>query len=144
MDTKRESSGFARYQDALNFAYQLLRAARFEAEAAGVVVAVEAAHDGCLLSPVELRELIDAVNSWVVGACLDVDRVRTVGEPIDWLTTLTHRVKAVRSNVARDREHGSLESDDARIGPIWRWKTLDDIGFCGPVVIACESAQAVR
>ncbi len=88
--------GFARYQDMLNFTHELLQRIRLEAESSGVAVALEAAAGGCLLSPVELRELIDVANSWAVGACVDVGRVASIGSAADWLTTLTHRVHSVR------------------------------------------------
>ena len=88
--------GFSRYQEALNFAYHLLHGARYEAEATGVALALEAATGGCLLSPVELREIIDAANSWAVGACVDVVRMARIGQPEDWLATLGHRVHSVR------------------------------------------------
>jgi len=91
-----DGEGFARYQDALNFAYELLQRVRFEAEATGVAVALEAAKEGCLLSPVEVRELIDAVNSSAVGVCLDVGRIGAFGSPLDWIHTLHRRIQAVR------------------------------------------------
>jgi sugar phosphate isomerase/epimerase len=89
-------NGFARYQDGLNFAYRLLHEVRYEAESSGVAVALEAAAGGSLLSPVELREMIDGANSWAVGACIDVARITRIGLPADWLATLRHRVHAVR------------------------------------------------
>ncbi len=89
-------AGLARYQDALNFAYGLLHSIRFEAEEAGVAVALEPVIGGCLLSPVELREIIDNANSWAVGSVVDADRIAAVGSVEDWLRTLTHRVHAVR------------------------------------------------
>jgi hypothetical protein len=91
-----DGEGFARYQDALNFAYELLHRVRFEAEATGVTVALEAAMEGCLFSPVEVRELIDAVNSSAIGVCLDVERIGAMGSPLDWIHTLHRRVQAVR------------------------------------------------
>jgi len=91
-----DGEGFARYLDALNFAYELLHGVRFEAEAAGISVALEAASGGCLLSPVEMRELIDAVNSSAIGVCLDVDRIAEIGSPLDWIDTLHRRIQAVR------------------------------------------------
>jgi len=97
-----DGEGFARYQDALNFAYALLRGVRFEAEAAGVNVALEAATGGCFLSPIELRELIDAANSWAVGACVNLISLRPGGVGADWLTTLGRRVHSVR--IARTDE----------------------------------------
>ena len=89
-------TGFERYQDALNFAYGLLHAIRFAAEEAGAAVALEAGIGGCLLSPVELREIIDNANSWAVGSVIDADRIAAGGCVEDWLRTLTHRVHAVR------------------------------------------------
>ncbi len=88
--------GFARYQDHLNFAFQILHRLRFAAERSGVALAVEGAADGGLLSPVELREIIDEANSASVGVCLDVDRIAQVGSAADWITTLGHRIRAVR------------------------------------------------
>lgn len=93
---RNDDEGFARYQDALNFAYELLHRVRFEAEATGVSVALEAAKEGCLLSPVEVRELIDAVNSSAIGVCLDVERIGAIGSPFDWIDTLHRRVLTVR------------------------------------------------
>jgi len=90
-----KGQGFSRYQDALNFAYELLRQVRLEAEARGVSIALVAATGGCLLSSIELRELIDAVNSPAVGVCLDVERIGTIGSPLDWIQTLHRRVKTV-------------------------------------------------
>ncbi len=91
-----DSVGFTRYQDALNFAYELLQRLRFEAEAAGVNIALEAATGGCFLSPVEVRELIDAVNSSAIGVCLDLERVGAIGSPLDWIDTLHRQIQAVR------------------------------------------------
>jgi len=87
---------FARYQDHLNFAFQVLHRLRFSAERSGVALAVEGAAGGGLLSPVELREIIDEANSFSVGVCLDVDRIAQVGSTADWITTLRHRIRAVR------------------------------------------------
>ncbi len=91
-----DGHGFARYQDSLNFAYELLHQVRLEAEATGVSIALEAASGGGLLSPIELRELIDAVYSSAVGACIDVERIAMIGSPFDWIQTLQRRVQSVR------------------------------------------------
>ena len=88
--------GFVSYSDALNFAYHLLRRVRFEAEATGVAVALEAATGRTLLSPVELRELVDAANSWAVGVCVDVAYASVVGSPADWIEVLGPRVHSLR------------------------------------------------
>lgn len=103
-----EDYGFGSYQEALNFAYELLHHLRFEAEATGVALALEAGVDGCLLSPVELREIIDAANSWAVGACIDVGCIARIGSPRDWLTTLGARIHTVR--VGHDARGGKAPS----------------------------------
>ena len=90
------TGGFARYQDQLNFAFQILHRLRFAAERNGVALAVEGAAGGGLLSPVELREIIDEANSASVGVCIDVDQIAPIGSPADWITTLGHRVRVVR------------------------------------------------
>lgn len=136
-----EPTGFARYQDALNFAYQLLRGLRLQAESTGVAVAVEAAHGRWLLSPAELRELIDAANSWAIGACIDLARVSAVGAPIDWIGTLTHRVKAVRCNVG-PKSLNSIDSHETRIDPMALKNILDAVGLRGPIIIPPEHACA--
>ena len=89
-------NGFVRYSEVLDFAYRLLRCVRFDAESAGVAVALEAVCGGAFLSPVEARELVDSVNSWAIGMCVDVGRVLAVGWPVDWIETLGSRVHSVR------------------------------------------------
>ncbi len=89
-------AGFRSYQEHLNFTFALLHAVRFSAEQHGVVVAVEAAVGGGLLSPTELRELLDEANSGSVGVCLDVARLSRIGSAADWMETLRHRVGTVR------------------------------------------------
>lgn len=88
--------GFPSYQSAINFLHRLFDATRFEAERSGVALAIEVANGGCFLSPVEMRELIDASSSWALGVCLDTARLAAIGNPADWIQTLTHRVHAVR------------------------------------------------
>lgn len=88
--------GFTSYQEGLNFAYQLLRRVRLDAEGCGVSVALEAGANGCLLSPVELREIIDSANSWAVGVCIDAARIARFSSPADWISILKARVHAVR------------------------------------------------
>lgn len=103
---------FARYQDQLNFAFQILHRLRFTAERSGVALAVEGAVGGGLLSPVELREIIDEANSASVGVCIDVDRIAQVGSTADWITTLGRRVRAVRFG----RADTAVDALDALVG----------------------------
>ena len=135
-------AGFARYQDALNFAYGLLHSIRFEAEETGVAVALEPVIGGCLLSPVELREIIDNANSWAVGLVVDADRIAAVGSVEDWLKTLTHRIHAVR--LPRD---GTVESTGAPPGgrfdtPVNR--LLDELRYDRVVVLPMRERARSR
>lgn len=96
IDPGVDGHGFTSYQEGLNFAYQLLRRVRLDAESCGVSVALEAGANGCLLSPVELREIIDSANSWAVGVCIDAARIARFSSPADWIRILKARVHAVR------------------------------------------------
>ena len=80
------------YADALNAVFESLRVLSFEAESRGVVLAIENPADAFLLSPVEMRDLVDRVGSPWVQVCLDVVRVRRHGFPADWIDTLGPRI----------------------------------------------------
>ncbi|MEK6799939.1 MAG: hypothetical protein AABZ12_13310 [Planctomycetota bacterium] len=127
---------FRSYQDQLTAAYQWLHQARLAAESAGVMLALDASANGALLSPVELRELIDQANSWAIGACVDADRIGAMGSVLDWLSVLNRRVCAVRvgcgpgpyeSAEAIRREHAAL------------FDRLDGIGFAGCVIVVAPA-----
>ena len=84
-----------------------------------------------MLSPVELREIIDEANSASVGVCIDVDRVAQVGSAADWITTLRHRVHVVR--------FGRPDALDDALGVLVRG------GFDGTaVVVDTASGATVR
>lgn len=108
------SSCFAGYQDALNFAWQMGRTLRFAAERSGTDLALEAAAGGCLLSPVELRELLDACGSHALGVCLDVERLHGIGLVADWLTTLGSRVRCIRLDAENTAQVESLNESRSR------------------------------
>jgi sugar phosphate isomerase/epimerase len=123
------------YQDAVNLAYAILARVRFEAEAAGVAIALEAGAGGAFLSPVELRELIDAANSSAFGVCVDVQRIASFAHPEDWLATLGHRVHSIRvpqrvpdGLSQRVRAAGAI--DLAAIGAV-----LDEIEYGRSIII---------
>ena len=126
-------SGFSRYQDGLNFAYRVLYDLRHEAEGAGVAIAIEAASGGGLLSPVELREIINQANSPAVGVCLDVARVACGGVVEDWIETLGNRIKSVRVDLSDNSDLDSLAD------------ALDAVGYQGPVIVqGTDDASRLR
>ncbi len=133
---------FSRYQDALNLAYTLLHKLRHEAEATGVALALEAAANRSLLSPVELREIIDGANSWAVGVCIDVDRIAQLGCPIDWIKTLRHRVHTVRLSDAQLAAPRSETGTEAAVTVKHVSEALDEIAYDRPIIISSEREPA--
>jgi hexulose-6-phosphate isomerase len=83
------------YADALTRAYEALRELAPEAESRGVVIAIENVWNGFLLSPVEMRELIDRVNSPWVRVYFDVGNVLVYGFPQDWIDILGARIARI-------------------------------------------------
>lgn len=83
------------YADALNRTYDALSELSHQAEDRGVVIGLENVWNRFLLSPIELRDLIDRINSPWVGAYLDVGNLLALGYPTDWITTLGRRVCCV-------------------------------------------------
>ena len=86
-----------RYEDALLYAHDALRALSFEAEARNVIIGIENVWNRFLLSPVEMRELIDQVNSAWVRVYLDVGNVLKFGYPQDWIDSLGSRIIRVHA-----------------------------------------------
>lgn len=134
---KDYDGGFACYQDGLDFGYELLRVVRFEAEAAGVAIGLEAVTGGCFLSPIELRELLDAVCSPSVGACLDVRRISVIGSPTDWIRTLHRRIRSVRLAHADGFGKPDIEADRIRSEPLV--EVLDAVSIDCPMILSREA-----
>lgn len=84
------------YRDAYNAAHRALQFLAESAEALGIVVALRAPWRGALLSPLELRHLLDAQASASVATCVDVASLRGIGRLDDWMATLGPRVAAIR------------------------------------------------
>lgn len=80
------------YEDAMLCAFEALRELSYEAEARNVTIGIENVWNRFLLSPVEMRELIDRVNSAWVRVYLDVGNVLKFGYPQDWIQTLSSRI----------------------------------------------------
>jgi hexulose-6-phosphate isomerase len=83
------------YADALKRAEEALQSLALEAESRGVVIAIENVWNQFLVSPVEMREFIDQINSPWVGVYFDVGNVLRYGFPQDWIDTLGHRIVRV-------------------------------------------------
>lgn len=111
------------YRDALNCVYRLLGGLSEAAEFSGVCLGVCAPCHGCLLSPVEACELIEAVASPCVGVSVEVEQLNPIGRVEDWLTVLGTHVVSVR--LAPDTAAG-IESLLQRGGPADCVVVIDD------------------
>lgn len=83
------------YADALNRSFLALQELMPQAERRGVTIALENVWNGFLLSPLELCDLIDRVNSPWIGAYFDVGNVLKFGAPEDWIRILGPRIARV-------------------------------------------------
>lgn len=92
------SRPLVRYEDALQHAHRAFQTLAFAAEARNVMLAVENAWTRFLQSPVEMRALIDHVNSAWLRVCLNVGYTLAVGYPEDWIETLGPRILSVRAS----------------------------------------------
>ena len=120
------------YAEALHATLESLRTLARPVECAGVAVAVEAAADGFLLSPMELRELLDLVNRPEICACLDVPRTARIGRVEDWIGTLCHRIGCVRWSAD---DAGDIDGLAA---------ALVGVRYAGPIVCHGDPAQVGR
>jgi L-ribulose-5-phosphate 3-epimerase len=84
-----------RYDHAFEALVAALRQLTAACEATGVALAVENVWNRFLLSPREMRELIDAVGHPLVGAYFDVGNVLLFGYPEHWVAVLGPRIRKV-------------------------------------------------
>lgn len=83
------------YDTAYERALEALNALKHEAEAHQVAIGIENVWNKFLLSPLEMRGFIDAIDSPYVGAYLDVGNVIAFGYPEQWVSILGPRIKKV-------------------------------------------------
>lgn len=79
-----------------NRLYKLLVGSRFDIEASGVTVAIDAHAVRSQLGAVALRELVDAVGSSAIGTCVRIELGGLQEDPATVLSLLDYRVSVVR------------------------------------------------
>ena len=84
-----------RYDIAYERALEGLSALAPHAEALKVNIGIENVWNRFLLSPLEMRGLIDEINSPCVGAYFDVGNIIYVGYPEQWIEILGARIKKI-------------------------------------------------
>lgn len=120
------------YDVAYERALEALRELAPAAEELKVAIGVENVWNKFLLSPLEMRNFIDAVGSEYVGSYFDVGNVLYCGYPEQWIKILGERIKKVHFKDYR-RNVGSLDGFvDLLAGDvdyIGVKKALDKIGY---------------
>ena len=106
------------YEETFNRLYESLEELTGRTETDGTSLALENPGGGLLLSPLELRELIDQVNSPYLGVGFNPENARQLGNPLDWCRILGRRIKALRVSQVRDKKEGKyLEQLDDELKP---------------------------
>ncbi len=133
------------YADALSRAYEALMSLRFEAEERGVVIGIENVWNRFLLSPLEMAELLDRVNSPCVAAYLDIGNVLACGYPEDWIELLGRRIARVHAKDYDLRRPGPAGFCPLGEGSV-DWSAviaaLKRCGYAGPLTYEGSGAPA--
>ena len=95
------------YETAYERSLEAFRELKADAEAYEVNIGLENVWNKFLLSPLELRDFIDKIDSPFVGSYLDIGNTVANGYPEHWVKTLAHRIKKVHFKDYR-REAGGL------------------------------------
>jgi len=119
-------------------AYERAKSAFIElapyAEKKGVVIGIENIWNKFLLSPMEMRNFIDEINSLYVRAFLDVGNMVLFGYPQHWIKILGKRIKKVHFKDYRCDAKGLAGFVDLLAGDVdWQKviSTFNDIGYDG-------------
>jgi len=102
------------------------------AEECKVTIGIENVWNKFLLSPLEIRDFVDKIDSEYVGVYFDVGNTMLTGYPEQWIRILNKRIKKVhikdfRSSVANVNGFVDLLEGDVNWEEVI--KTLKDIGY---------------
>lgn len=123
------------YAAALNGTHAALQRLRLAAQRLGVELAVAAPQPRFLLSPVELRNLLDEQHDSGITAALDVPACHQIGHPADWIDCLGRRLGCILLH------HKELRPDThSATLPVEIADPLINAAFSGPV---CSEDPAI-
>lgn len=126
-------------------AYEALSRLAAEAQAYRVTIGIENVWNKFLLSPLEMRDLIDSLGSDYVGAYFDVGNALYAGYPEHWIRILNKRLRRVHFKDYR-REAGGLHgfvdllAGDVDYPEVVR--ALTEVGYDGYVIAEMIPAYA--
>ena len=133
-----ESAGITTpYDDTCALALDSLLSLRFEAEARAVHLACRNNVYRFLLSPGEMRDLIDRVNSPWCRVCLDLTAGVHYGEAEHWLRGLGHRIVRVRFGEPTLIPRVQIQGNPSTGATAVDWPSvrpaLNEIAYTGPL-----------
>ena len=124
----------ARYDLAYGWALDALKKMAPVAERRKVAIAVENVWNKFLLSPMEMRDFVDAVGSKYVGTYLDVGNMILYGYAEHWVEVLGDRIKKVHFKDFNRSEKAFVKLQDGDVDWPAVMAALRKIGFDGAVV----------
>jgi hexulose-6-phosphate isomerase len=101
------------------------------AEKKKVIIGIENIWNKFLLSPLEMRNFLDEINSPWVGAFLDVGNMLLFGYPQHWIKILGKRIKKVHFKDYRIGSHGLSGFVDLLAGDVDWEKVIDAFEAAG-------------
>ncbi len=124
------------YEDAYNNAIANLKVVAKSAEKTGVALAIEFVWNGFLFSPLEMRNLLDAVGSEGIGFYFDPGNMAVFQYPQHWVRALGHYTKHVH---LKDWKGGALSGEWTALlkGAVdfpTVMRELRAAGYAGPLV----------
>jgi L-ribulose-5-phosphate 3-epimerase len=134
----------ARYDVAYERAAEFLAALAPAAERAGVDLAIENVWNKFLLSPLEMRRLVDEVGSPRIGVYFDVGNILNIGYPEQWLAILGHRVRRVHLKDFRREPPGFVDIGGGDVDWPAVGAALRDGGYDGTLTAEVTPTPAER
>jgi L-ribulose-5-phosphate 3-epimerase len=127
-------SPVVQYDVAYARALEFVSAAAEHAKACGVVIGVENVWNKLLLSPMEMRDFVDACGSPFVKAYFDIGNVLLYGYPEHWIRVLGNRivrvhVKDFKNSVGNINGFTDLLCGDVNFPEVV--KALGEVGYDG-------------
>ena len=116
------------YETAFHRLFLALEELALTAQSCATLLSVENPACGLLLSPLELREFIDQINNPYLGICFNPEHALKLGNPLDWIEILDHRIIAVTWPLQNDKNNVPTK-DIKDITP-----ALERINFQGPII----------
>lgn len=132
-------------------ALEAMNELKVDAEAAGVVIALENVWNKFLLSPLETRDFIDKINSDYVKVYFDVGNVQFCGFPEHWIRILGKRIARIHMKDFKEvigNIEGFVELLSGSVNFPAVIKALREVGYDGYLTaeinyIPCDSDKIV-